>query len=507
MDIEEIVDQPGSNQLMWAYQPIAFTVMADSVVLSTQPMYCDVYFYSGPFGLYYYKTLSSYSSGNDGSNSYFQFDIQDAVQEFLTGYLANQLLPMSTLVQASNLYATGFFAANNAVECLCRFRGSTFDGDGLLVPNATVPVQATATSDPESGTGTNSNAFYVVNATRKPLQNSDLEHHLQTLRCDSFESGGNVNSVYPLSNQPKNSYNNSFSSPLAEGIINLNYCIDSYSDDYGAFPFYVKEFGFARLLDTTVLNPYSRTCQVMLQFADIGGNVQQYNIEILPTNVVVTPGVWYLPVGQADILPMLLAMYDPGVYPQYFFNYPSNVYYSLVFYDIDAAGAFTTAGINQQQVLTTPWFKIQKTGFEKQRIWFQNAFGCFEQVNFQRTATENKTTSSESFRPLSAPNSYGLMDITSGRRRFNVRSSDTIMVSGIFDETVMPWLQELFSSAVTYLQVPDPEGALVYGGGPAGLLPVQILDNNVEVISEEERFQYMVTLKLRPQWDYIQIRN
>lgn len=181
MPITAITFQPISNSLQAAYRPIIFQVTAVSLYDTFLPapvVYCDIY-----FGGIYYKSLSKTIPLPTGE---WQFDIQDATQEYLRKYLA----PNGGIE---------FYQASSAMtNSFCRFRASGINTNGFIVPEAIVPVQGTGSIPPVNGSGTQSNTFYAMNATLQHEDNQDLSAHLNT-----YKNGVWSALAYPLTHRPQ----------------------------------------------------------------------------------------------------------------------------------------------------------------------------------------------------------------------------------------------------------------------------------------------------------------
>lgn len=156
------------------------TLLKPGGPFSPQVVYCDVY-----FGGVYYKTFSKtqpkfkYLNGSMD----FEFDIQDAAQEYLTKFIPDN--GSNTLVQKP------------LTQVFCRYRSSTTDGNGFNVPEGAVPVQETGTIPPTAGGGTQGNTFYVVNAILQHTDNQDLETHLSAYKIGFWDA-----QAYPLTHRP-----------------------------------------------------------------------------------------------------------------------------------------------------------------------------------------------------------------------------------------------------------------------------------------------------------------
>lgn len=192
MAIESILSQPTANGIYAAYRPVVFRVSASRTDGDPIPpvVYCDVYFND-----IFYKTLSKsqYTELNE-DDSEWEFDIQDAAQEFLEKFLGAN--GATTIVEASPIIT----------KASCKFRSSGYTGGSssgfvgvpFIEPEDTAPVQGTDSSDPVSGTGTSSVDFYIVNSTLQHADNQDLATHLFYFKKRTWAS-----STLPLSHRPE----------------------------------------------------------------------------------------------------------------------------------------------------------------------------------------------------------------------------------------------------------------------------------------------------------------
>lgn len=195
MPITAITSQPPSNSINAAYRPIVFRITATPTTGTGQPpvVYCDIY-----FGGIYYKSLSKTLPLASGE---WQFDIQDAAQEYLRKYLA------------PNGGADLYNAAPAMTRLFCRFRSSGTTTNGFVLPEGVVPIQGTGNSTPFPGTGVQSNTMYTVNSTLQHEDNQDLATHL-----NSYKSGTWAAVAFPLTHRPiryRQHINNSDFFPIA----------------------------------------------------------------------------------------------------------------------------------------------------------------------------------------------------------------------------------------------------------------------------------------------------
>lgn len=185
MPITGFISQPAANSLNAAYSPITLRVTATKTGGTPQPpvVYCDIYI-NGT----YYKTISKtqYNKLN-AADSEWEFDIQDALQEYLRKFIAAN--GEQALVQGSPVIGQVF----------CRFRSSGTDAEGFIVTENIAPIQATSDVPAVAGTGTASNTFFVLNAALQNEDNPNLATHLSAFKHRTWDAA-----TYPLTHRPDN---------------------------------------------------------------------------------------------------------------------------------------------------------------------------------------------------------------------------------------------------------------------------------------------------------------
>lgn len=182
MPTEGFDSMPTSGYPFAAYKPIYFVLQASLVGGAAPPVaYLDIYF-NGIF----YKTLSKTQPVEVGTVAFFEFDIQDAAQEYLSKFIAPN-------------GGTGIVTAVPlTVQCFCRGRASTIDSEGYILPDPTEPVQATGDAAAVPGSGDQSDTFTIVNMTIQHEESYDVPN---TLNAFQRRDGWGV-TTYPLSNRP-----------------------------------------------------------------------------------------------------------------------------------------------------------------------------------------------------------------------------------------------------------------------------------------------------------------
>lgn len=186
MPIGAVISQPAADSLYAAYRPVVFRVTATNTDATAVPpvVYCDIYFND-----IYYKTLAKTQATvlNAGVNTEWEFDIQDAAQEYLGKLIGAH--GYSAIVEATPLIQ----------KVSCKFRSSGYDANGFILHENVAPVQGTSSSDPVAGTGTASNSLYVVNATLQHEDSQSLINHLYYYKKRTWTAD-----AHPLSHRPDN---------------------------------------------------------------------------------------------------------------------------------------------------------------------------------------------------------------------------------------------------------------------------------------------------------------
>lgn len=470
-----ILSQPspitGITTLAAAYRPLYFLVVGDSATDPNLPMYADVYIGPNAGSAVYYKTLTSYPNTYSILNptaGFYEFDVQDALQEYLQTLLPE--IPVTGMTLTSG--GTPPYAFNTVIVY---FRGSSFSG-GLLVPEGPVPVQGTATSLPVAGGGKPCFSFLAFNSSILPYyENYILFNHLESalaVKRLNFTSVGPTR-IYPMSNYPL-SPSQGTEELLPDDIVS----IPVYLADQGGFPLTVIEF-----IHSGSLDPLSRNCRIGINASNPDGSITA-SAWLSGTITVDAPRTYFIPTGLSEISTIVggtltAALLDPN----------SNLYYQVFLFDLDSS----------HYCFFTPWYKPSAYAIERKRLAFQNAYGQFEWVSFVRNSEQFKSTSSEQFVPYSVQ-FLGLNALRMGHKRMAITGTDEMTYTAVFNEIQLPWIKELIMSPIVMIQSEDATPVLQ---------PFKILDSNIssKKTVAEGRFNYVVTIKVAPAWDYITLRN
>jgi hypothetical protein len=183
MPVLSIITQPVPSKLMAAYRPILIRASTQATGGSPKPpvVYCDIY-----FGGVFYKTLSKTQfSKLNPTSSEWEFDIQDAAQEYLKKYIADNGL--SLIIEVPQVMT----------KCFCKIRSSGINTRGFIQTEDVAPVQGTGSTAPISGTGTLSNTFFILNSTLQHEDNQDLAGHLTAFKRRTWSPD-----AFPLTHRP-----------------------------------------------------------------------------------------------------------------------------------------------------------------------------------------------------------------------------------------------------------------------------------------------------------------
>ncbi len=479
-DVLSITVQPNMSNIAVfveaAYRPVFFQVLATTVVTPDQPMWADIYMNG-----VYYKTISSYTINNPSGSGLYSFDLQDAYQEFLKTYLPD--FPLVAITQTNSM--PGSFAYQDVYTAVY-FRAGYFDANGLLQSNGTVPVQATATTAAVSGWLANpSNTFSIDKISILPyfrlvgdinILLNPLESYMTTNKLSFTGLPANTR-IYPQSNMPVNVYTVS-----SFNIGNPDLCPTVYRNDTGGFPILLMEYGVSGMLSR-----YARNCEVVVIFGDLTTFATNY--PITSTAVLLTNGAFYIPSGLSDLFAL-----QPLLIPL-MLTADQDIYYRVALYDMDS----TT------YCFVSPMFKVGNGGIEITRLLFQNSYGHFEGISFNRYDEKHTTTSSDQFNPYQGvPLSVGRDTMTQfGHKRYNVRANDEITLTATFNEQLMPWVRELLDSPYVLQQMRYDNPS------PNTFRGVSIIDGSLDIKKSVVKagVKYTVSFKIRPSLDYITLRD
>lgn len=473
------VTGPADQSICAAYNPVVFVAHEDGVAGYVPPIvYCDVYF-AGKF----YKTLTSTSPQSIvGVESDWSFDIQGLAQEYIQSKLPDitnediSLYPAEIIGEDSDPF--GF------VETYCKFRTSTKDVYGIITPEADAPVQGTVDSDPVDGDGFFSGDFvYIYNsALQWNSDKSDFEKHLQDFQNDDINTSPLgytlLQKIYPLSHLKGSHFDPD------SGLLIKRYSHNTlmHKTDYGVFPFLtVKAFYWDGAIYGSAVNVYFR-----VDVWDETGNSVFFEWPADPVALDYQK-IYSLATGLKNLIAIFPDM-EPFVIPGYYYRV------SLMKF----SGGMTP---HAQVLFATPIYEIADPA-EHARIYFRNYLGQLDAINFRENNNMTKVTSDAKEQTDNNGFTSAALRQVHGVGRNNVRSTDFSEITDNFQEGDMPLVKELLANSLAYIEIDNPDG----DEPDRILLPIVIIDSEIETLRYEERYEYRVTIKYRMSHDNRTVR-
>lgn len=149
-------------------------------------------------------------------------------------------------------------------------------------------------------------------------------------------------------------------------------------------------------------------------------------------------------------------------------------------------------------VATTPLIAVIPVPMQYIRLYFLNYLGCYDAVNFLKPNVSFGATDTNYQKSLN----YPLQKSDTGIERYNVRANDTFTTSQIqYDETAMPWLQELLNSSKVFMDWTGKQGQA------DDYLPVVIQEAKFDKMKRNGDYNYELPVKFILSNEYINIRN
>lgn len=419
---------PTVGKTFAAYRPIVFEIIDNTAgfPLLIPVVYLDIYIDG-----VYYKSMSSTSPRTEvisgSAKRIWQFDIQDAFQEFLR----SELPPLATaFLSVDPLAAKSFFV---------KFRPAYVILD-VVVPDGPIPIQGNYDSPPVAGSGIQSSTYCAVNST---LQHEDLQDLL--LHLAAFRVPGTVSAsvdAYPLTHRP------------TDGSLQTG------RDQFGFFPLLFP------LNSVFGANNSANTVTLFMDWQEAGNPAVLFrNTAPVPLFTVYTaPFGLNIPVGLGNLD---LVAWSGGSTPN-----ASKIYRYRVYLREDSLNSiFWQSG----------WMDCSKK-CSAARLHFLNEAGGFDFVNFQTKDESLKTLSSGYQKPLPKT---GLKRSDYGDQRFGIVSNEKVIVSTVaYNETAQSWLAESLDSPRVYSE------QLSQGDAYAEAISVKISDGEFSLLKSEERYEY-----------------
>lgn len=470
---------PPDKSIVAAYRPVLVMAQDDGGTGTPPEVYCDVYLFN-PLVAGYYKTISSNIPVLAiGAATFWQFDLSGLAQEFIETMVYDL-----TLVTLGEVYGSDYQYGQTVV--FFRIRISTEDSFGVITPEGPLPVQASYGIPPMGGGGYISDQeFWMVNATLQIQDSQDLLSMLQAFQVTGvFDADGrNVDSnyhVYQLSYKKRDSI---------------------YLSDYGQFALLTTHLAFSGV----------STKSVSIAFFGYAADGTLVYGAALPTVTMQSNFIYTLPTGIPNLVTMF-PLLGPFI--------ATIVYYRVVLYDpvqylaslkcIYATPKITI--IRKDGLIQGITYLLTIAGGTPRhtRIWYKNYLGQFDYLNFVEREEVLKTSSQSYETPVTViPDGYNTPlnqwnRSNQSRAKYSVRSSETNTVTGLFTESDIPLLKQLFACTQAFLEMRSPEG----GGDPPPvvLVPIVITDNTFPTQVFEGREEYRISLQYIPSNENIIVR-
>jgi hypothetical protein len=443
------VSGPGSFQIKMAYNPMIIVVFTYGV---NPIVYVDVYF-NGNF----YKTITATSS--DGSffgYNFWNIDIRDAAQEFLS---SGRPLPAPLAPTTAQQVNAG------VAMCTVKVRGTTVTG-GFTVPDTPIPVQATVDNAASAGGGTpptGSPSWVVFNGALQYEENPDP---LVSLAANNV---GVVQAGYKFYNLFKNTK------------------LTVTAGDYLSLPIYIPNDGMTPPGSGALV----ATENYYLAMEDDAGN-QYYpvNAGAPPTYATymayASNSIYYLPAGPKNFAGLGVSFGAPP-------NWATIKKYRMIL----TTGSLALGGNTRWR---SPWITVKRSACAT-RIRFVNWYGAYDLLVFCEQQEEFVVTA-DGWEQYNLGDFNTLNRERSGRMRFNVRSNELFTINGYFVEADMWLVKQLLSTPISFIERPGKVAGVDDYLQPVVIGAVTILTKKID-----ERYIYYVTIQAQPANERINIRN
>lgn len=470
-----IISADAPSEICVAYRPIFIYGEDNGASGVCEVMYCDVYF-DGVF----YKTVSSYSPFTvlGGGATLYRFDIQALAQE----YIQTQVYDI-TKINFDEVYRSPI-VKNGMAICACYIRTSVTDAYGRVTPQTPLPIQGTIDSAPAAGGGTvcTPSTFNIINATLQATDIQLIEQQLARTRVNvqSF-SGGTPSTldsryrVYPLTYASK---------------------LKFYATDWGRYPFFCKDFlGYSAAPAAWGLVMLSSTGAVV------------HNDYVNTSVTLLGSSIYTLPIGLKNLRnyfagvgrPITQAMVDQT---EWYYVYMQCYGTGSAPVTGDTALITPRIYIQHNETISPAYTPVPAFGSTAQfvpkhtRIWFRNYLGQLEALNFTERTEAIKVTSTPKEKPLTEGGTENTNFVFSqSLGRSNVRSNEYSIATGLFNEEDMVIIKQLQGCSLAFIEFTSP---VPIGGATtpeAKLMPIVILDDQVDTLVWDDRFEYRVSIK------------
>lgn len=155
----------------------------------------------------------------------------------------------------------------------------------------------------------------------------------------------------------------------------------------------------------------------------------------------------------------------------------------------------STAGAT---LVTTNQFKIDRCTDDTIRIHFLNQLGTIDAMNFRLPTADLEVTSDSYEKPVGIP-----FDRTAhGVNRMTVKANKLYTAKSVeYSEDELAWVEELLISPMAWIEWAGTQGQ------PDSYLPIVIVDQKTNVLKEEDRYTYEVSVQFKFSHAKFIIRN
>lgn len=137
-------------------------------------------------------------------------------------------------------------------------------------------------------------------------------------------------------------------------------------------------------------------------------------------------------------------------------------------------------------------------GPDTMRLFFVNYLGGVDAITFKIVEEDTEVKSSQWKKPLP----YPLKKFDGGFQRFNVTSNETVTLeTACFQESDQPWLKELMGSPNAWVQWTGTQGQ------DSDYLPIVVVDDTYTTRQQDDRYEYILTIKFIYANDNVILRN
>jgi hypothetical protein len=441
-----IISQPAIDTVVAAYEPIKFIMFGSQMpnsAAASPVIIADIYL----DGVYYQSiNVTDYDIIQIWILTFYvyTFDISDKVQEYLNCNLPKISERINNKGDVENK-----LDEIHSASVQVKFRESYIDTNGITQFYGTAPIAGTKYTAPVAGTGTvTSNLFYSVNANLRHEDNPDFMLHIQNQQ-PVFQN------VLQLSHRPN--FRSYYNITTAGG----KYYIGRNDNDY------ISVFMNGQV-------PTGFYIGAIVKYKD----GTQFS----------TPYIGPIPNGATTPTANKVWVFNGGI-PSIRGYFPSVNWLNVIEYQLFIFLPFIDI-INQY------YYVVDQC--EYYRLFFRSTAGGWDAINLIY-AIETTTTESGTFKTTKNPN---LGKSAAGFQRLQSTQGEVLTLQNTeYSEKDQKWLKELDASPQAFLYWPGEQGQ------NPGLIPVVIMDTARATLKNEDRHDYLLTVKLKRANDVVPLRT